>query len=713
MKKIVFIFSVLSFFLSLTATAKLVEIEKARQAGKNFYFERLSSHLSQAISYNNLQITSEYVEKSGETPVYYAFNFSGKGYIVISADDCCYPVIGYSFETPFSQENQPDNFIFWMDSRKQEIAANIQLQVPPDLSIVNEWNRLASFDPKSMPDGQSAVTDVAPLLGSTWDQGFPYNVLCPADPDCGSFGGHVTVGCVATAMAQIMYYWRWPNTGTGSHCYTPVGYSQQCADFGNTTYDYNGMTDAPSKECYPAALLSYHAGVSVNMIYNSDGACSSGAYQNTVPGALTSYFKYASSCVSANKMSYATTAWNNMLQGDLNTGKPVQYGGQGPGGGHSWVCDGYQGTDFYHMNWGWSGSSNGYFYLNNLNPGGFTFNNSQSAVFHIEPNTSQYPAFCTGSTIVNTYDFGTIEDGSGPVADYQNNNNCSWLIAPDDSVATITLNFSQFNTAAGDVVKVYDGATASAALIGTYSGALTTMPAVTSTGPQMFITFTTDGSATAPGWKAFYTANLVKFCASSTTLLDGWGTITDGSDRFDYRNSSNCKWKIMPAGASKIVLNINSFNTEQDNDKFQVYDLGTSALLATWSGNYTNMPAPLESTTGSVMLIWTSNASVRGDGWEITYSPMVGTEEVAPFHELLVYPNPATQLVNVEFNMNEPQNVTVELLSLQGNILSKDALNYFKGQYANTIDVSAFAKGIYLLRLKSDKGTAVKKIVVQ
>jgi hypothetical protein len=169
----------------------------------------------------------------------------------------------------------------------------------------------------------------------------------------------------------------------------------------------------------------------------------------------------------------------------------------------------------------------------------------------------------------------------------------------------------------------------------------------------------------------------------------------------------------MPAGASKIVLNINSFNTEQDNDKIQVYDLGTSALLATWSGNYTNMPAPLESTTGSVMLIWTSNASVRGDGWEITYSPMVGTEEVAPFHELLVYPNPATQLVNVEFNMNEPQNVTIELLSLQGNILSKDALNYFKGQYANTIDVSAFAKGIYLLRLKSDKGTAVKKIVVQ
>jgi hypothetical protein len=712
MRKILLAFAVLIFFTGFVSHAAIVEAGQARIAGKNFYFQRLNSHQTQPVAYSDIKISTEYVERAGDVPVYYIFNFQGNGFVIISADDCCLPVIGYSFENHFNPESQPEGFTYWMNLRKQEIADNIKNSILPDASISGEWTRLSTADPTSLLDGQSSVTDVSPLIASTWDQGFPYNVLCPAEPTCGSFGGHVTVGCVATAMAQIMYYWRWPNTGTGSHCYTPpAGYGQQCADFQNTTYDWNGMTDAPTKECYPIALISYHAGVSVNMMYNDDGACSSGAYQNAVPGALKSYFKYDASCMAANKMSYSITAWNDLLQGDLNSGKPVQYGGQGPGGGHSWICDGYQGADYYHMNWGWSGSSNGYFYLNNLNPGGFTFNNSQSAVFHIQPNTSQYPTFCNGSTLVNTYDFGSIEDGSGPVTEYTNNASCNWLISPDDSVATITLNFTRFATSAGDVVKVYDGASASATLLGTYTGTLTSMPSVTSTGPMMFITFTTDGTGTAQGWKANYTANLVKFCQSSTTLVDGWGTITDGSDRFDYRNNSNCKWKIMPVGASKIVLTPVTFNTEQDNDRIQVYDLGTSALLATWSG--TSVPTPIESTTGSVMLIWTSNGSVRATGWEISYSPMVGTEEAEVLSNLNVYPNPATQLLNISFRTMESQNVKVELLSLQGATLNEDNLRLFKGDYSKTIDVSGFASGIYLLRIKSDKGTSIKKVVIQ
>ncbi len=716
MKKIAILLTVLIFFTGISAFAKFVEINKAKLAAKNFYFERLSSHLAQPIAYNSLKISGESVEKAGNIPVYYTFNFTDNGFIIISADDCCFPVIGYSFDSNVVTESLPDNFVYWMSCRKQEIAENIRTKVLPDAAISNEWNRLADFNPESVTDGQSAITEVTPLLTSTWDQGFPYNVLCPADAACGSMGGHVTVGCVATAMSQIMYYWRWPNTGTGSHCYTPAtlaGYPQQCADFGNTTYDWNGMTDAPTNECYPVALISYHAGVSVNMMYNSDGACSSGAYQSSVPNALKNYFRYASTCISANKMGYSTSAWNNLLQGDLNSGKPIQYGGQGPGGGHSWVCDGFQGADFYHMNWGWSGSSNGYFYLSNLNPSGYTFNNGQEAVLHIEPNTSQYPAYCNGNTLLNTYNFGTLEDGSGPLANYQDNSSCGWLIAPDDSVATITLNFTQFNTAAGDVVKVYDGADATASLLGTYTGVLTTMPSVTTTGPKMFIAFTTDGTSSAPGWKAKYTANLTKFCASNTTLLDGWGTIKDGSGRFDYRNGSSCKWKIMPVGASKIVLTAVSFSTEEGSDKVQIYDLGTSALLGTWSGDYTAMPEPIISTTGSVMIMWNTNASVRGEGWEISYSPMVGTEEIKVFNDLRVYPNPASEMVNVSFTIADPQNVKVQLLSLHGEILHTDVVTYFKGKYEKSVDVSSLARGIYMLRLQSDKGTSVEKIVVQ
>ena len=715
MKKITLLFTVIMLLAGLSASAKKVDTNQARVTAKNFYFERLNAHMPQAIAYSDLRISSESVERSGDTPLFFVFNFTGHGFIIISADDCCYPVIGYSFESPYSLENQPESFIYWMDCRKREISENISSHVAADAAISKEWNRLASQNSSSWADGLSAITEVTPLIGSTWDQGFPYNVLCPAESACGSFGGHVTVGCVATAMSQIMYYWRWPNTGTGSHCYTAPKYpsQQQCADFGNTTYDWNGMTDSPTAECYPAALISYHAGVSVNMDYNTDDACSSGAFQATVASSLKNYFKYASTIISANKVGYSTTAWNALLQGDLNSGKPVQYGGSGPGGGHSWVCDGYQGTDYYHMNWGWSGSSNGYFYLNNLNPSGYTFNNSQGAVLHIEPNPSLYPTYCNGTTLVNTYNYGTIEDGSGPVANYQDNKSCDWLIAPDDSVNTITLSFTQFNTAAGDEVKVYDGADATAPLLGTFSGLLTTLPTVTTTGPKMYIHFTTDGSGNAPGWKAKYSMSMIKFCASNTTLLDGWGTIIDGSNRFDYRNSTTCKWKIMPVGASKIVLTPVSFSTEPGNDKLQIYDLGTSALLASWSGDYTTLPGLVESTTGAVMLIWSTNTSVRGAGWEISYSPMVGTEESGVFHNLNVYPNPASGLVNIGFDIAEPQNVKVELLSLRGETLYMDLLNYFKGSYVHTLDVSALSKGVYMLRLQSDKGTSVKKIVVQ
>ena len=169
----------------------------------------------------------------------------------------------------------------------------------------------------------------------------------------------------------------------------------------------------------------------------------------------------------------------------------------------------------------------------------------------------------------------------------------------------------------------------------------------------------------------------------------------------------------MPVGASKIILTVNSFSTEQDNDRIQVYDLGTSALLATWSGNYTTPPPPLESTSGSVMLMWTSNGSVRGPGWNISYSPMVGTEDVNTINNITVYPNPATQLINIGFSVTEPQNVKIELLSLQGTPLYQDNLTGIKGQYSKTIDVSLFARGIYMLRLNSDKGTSVKKIVIQ
>ena len=299
------------------------------------------------------------------------------------------------------------------------------------------------------------------------------------------------------------------------------------------------------------------------------------------------------------------------------------------------------------------------------------------------------------------------------MADYQNNTTCSWLINPDDSLKTITLSFVRFNTASDDFVKVYDGIDANAPLLGSYSGNLTTMPKVTSTGPTMFITFVTNGTSTAPGWLADFSSTLNPFCGTSTTLTSAWGTITDGSDRFNYRNLSNCKWKIIPNGPSKIMLTVNQFNTEADNDKVMIYDLGTSALLATWSGNYTTLPEPLISNTGSVMVLWTCNNSIRDEGWEISYSPMVGSCDMAAFKNLLVYPNPASDKVHVAFETSDNQHVVLSLARLSGQVVLNETGYPTDGKFKTTLDIRTMPSGIYFLKIKSNLGVSVQKIVIR
>lgn len=706
MKNLRLFLALLALLISFSTMAKKVEIKEARLVGTNYYFERVNIH--DAIPYTAISVTSEYTESENGIPLYYVFNINNSGFIMVAADDACYPVLGYSFESTYSPENIPDVVKFWFDKYKNEISFVIAGNLQPDDNTTFTWNKYLVNDPPQF-ENPGVIMDVAPLISTNWNQDFPYNALCPKDAASGgSYAGRVPVGCVATSMTMIMYYWRYPETGQGQHCVfpTPPEYGAQCANFGNTTYDWNGMSNQPTKECEPVAVVSYHAGVAVDMDYAPDG---SGAYMTKVPPAMINYFKYASSVYYMNRSSNLTT-WQNTLRGDLDAKRPLIYSGQGPSGGHAWVCDGYQGSDQFHMNWGWGGSYNGYFTLNNLNPGGSTFNSSQGAVLGIQPNASMYPSYCAGNTNVTTYNFGTIEDGSGPVADYQNSANCGWLIEPDDSLSTITLSFERFNVASDDEVKIYDGSSTSASLLGTYTGT-SLPPAITSTGPAMFVTFTSNGSGTAQGWLANYNGTAIPFCTSNTELTAPTGDIFDGSDRFNYRNGTSCKWKIMPDNAATVTVSFNSFSTEADVDKVYVYDMISGSLLGTFSGN--TLPPNVTANSGKLMIIWNANSSIRGAGWSASYSMTVGTEEKENFAGLTVFPNPASDKLSISFNMNETQNVKLELVTLSGVVLYAENLTAFAGNYSNTINVSAYAKGIYLLKLKSDRATSIRKVVIE
>lgn len=236
--------------------------------------------------------------------------------------------------------------------------------------------------------------------------------------------------------------------------------------------------------------------------------------------------------------------------------------------------------------------------------------------------TSNQTQYCNGlTTLTNTT--GSINDGSNTNDNYSSNTNCQWLIQPNGA-ATIELSFNQFKTEAYyDELKVYDGSSNGANLIGTYSG--TNLPnTIVSSGPSLYLTFTSDTYINEKGWSLSYTSNYAAYCNDTTSLLAALGTFDDGSGNNNYSNNSDCYWLIQPAGASSIQIDFNYFNTESGQDMLYIYDGNntSSNLLQTLSGN--SSPSSILSTSGEVMLHFNSNNSNSDIGWEIDYTANYG-----------------------------------------------------------------------------------------
>jgi len=385
-------------------------------------------------------------------------------------------------------------------------------------------------------------------------------------------------------------------------------------------------------------------------------------------------------------------------------------GGDGFSGGHAWVCDGYDASNNFHMNWGWSGSDNGYFATSNLAAGGYTFNDFQGVVQNIYPPSSSYPNNCSGTrTITGTA--GTIEDGSGP-NNYTNNNVCMWLIDPAENVTKITLSFINFDTELNyDFVTVYDGSTTSANVLGTFSGS--TLPAsVTSTGPQMLVRFESDNGNVATGWKASYKSSFPIYCSGITSLTPSSGTINDGSGTENYSYNQLCRWRIEPANAETITLNFTDFNLA-GNDYLKIFDQSNNALLDYYTG--ATIPSSKTYTTSSVLLYFKTDGYQNAPGFTVNYTSTSssGIEDNGNLSEMNIFPNPANSKLNVQFNLNEPDNISIELCSITGVVLYKELKNNFSGTYKNIINTADLSQGVYLLHIKGDKLSLCKKIIIE
>ena len=385
MKK-VFLLLTLTIFVCFNIFSSEVDPSTAYKVAKNFYSGYAT--VKKTINKNEISLSLVYTCKGGSlsgsldsnTPLYYIFNInSNDGFVIVSAEDNVLPVIGYSNEGSYTGENLPPDLKWWMENYAKQIIYAIENNLQADETIKTKWNNLISGT-KLQSNAKSST--VAPLIQTTWDQSPHVNALCP--------GGSVT-GCVATAMAQIMKYWNFPPNGISSHSYNESTYGNLSVDFGATTYDWNAMPSADSGPCPSVATLMFSCGVSVDMTYSPTG---SGAYVissqspvvNCAEYAFKTYFGYDPTTLQGLQYSnFTQTAFISMLKNELDNSRPLQYAGYDNSGGHTWVCDGYDINDFFHMNWGWGGSYNSYFDINVMNPGSYAFTNNQQVIIGIQP----------------------------------------------------------------------------------------------------------------------------------------------------------------------------------------------------------------------------------------------------------------------------------------------------------------------------------------
>ncbi|MEI6576379.1 MAG: C10 family peptidase [Bacteroidota bacterium] len=709
---------VLLTILISPASAKIVDQLTAEKAAKNFLYERLNQ--TNTVSYKDIVVSTVYTEVSNDVPVYYAINFRDGGFVVITAEDNVKPVIGFSPDGFFKTENLNDNIKDWMAGVTDQVKACREQNLKANATIEAEWARLNdnNFASQTITKG---VKNVAPLIMSKWDQAKFFNSMCPADP-AGEQGRALT-GCVATAMAQVLFYYRYPTQGVGTHTYStnsnnpPYGhYGTLSVNYTNSTYNYDGMVNSPTESNLDIAKLMYHAGVSVSMMY---GATASGAQTQDVVGALTSHWKYSGTTTYALRSNYPDATWKSLIETEMDAKRPIMYSGRNPTYGHCFVLDGYQTggtTTLYHFNWGWSGNNDGYYDIDALNPGNDPngpFALSQGMVKGIYPS-SGYPYQCTGQHLV-TASQGTIEDGSSPTANYLDNANCSWLIAPTDSVNKITLSFNRFSTqSANDLVKVYDGADTTAPLLLTHSGdGLPAINSYTSSSNKMLVTFKSDGSTNTEGFLATFKPTYPSYC-TALSLTDPSGTVSDGSSSRSYNNNTSCTWLIQPNNPDNktLILTFTSFETEAGKDIVRVYDAGSTALLGEFSG--TSLPPTLVSLSGQMYIEFQSNYINTYGGWSADYSlGFIGINENNGFDGLKIYPNPAKDQLNLSFDLASSSILTVDLISMSGQTVITETYNNFSGSFNKSFDLSNMAKGVYTLRLSSDKGVSNHKVVVQ
>ena len=395
---------------------------------------------------------------------FYVFNAEGgSGFVIVSGDDRIAPILGYSNSSRFDADDMPANMRLWLEATGNVIAG---IQAMPQRA-----------DAPCFAPNHAAIT---PLIKTQWDQGsatatgYVYNTQCPSYNN-----KHCLTGCVATATAQIMYYYQWPQSQTTPiPAYTSNSTLGTLAELPATTFDWDNMLptydSSPTQQQVDAvAKLMRYCGQNAEMNYGTSG--SSADTRIAVEG-MVKHFDYDPyTWKKIYRQNFSIAQWDKLLYDELAEGRPVIYDGSSNSGGHAFICDGYDGNGLYHINWGWGGSHDGFFALHIANPyedstkEGYSI--AQSMIVGLQPNTGVVPQpetpddeVVTSSDIVATIYNKSFEDNTLSLQ-YINYNAEAYafafgiaLLNADDSFTPLKLedrfaNYSELPTYYGFSVK--------------------------------------------------------------------------------------------------------------------------------------------------------------------------------------------------------------------------------------------------------------------
>jgi hypothetical protein len=379
MRKTLFLVMTLAMFVA-QIIASPVDVNRAQQLGLKF----MQSNASKQVS--TLSLAHTQMTESGMAALY-VFNTDG-GYVIVSADDVAQPILAFSDEGEFDANNLPEGLAYYLRHYARQIGYAVENHLAADPEIAAQWAHVAMDG--NVADPVRGMSDVQPLISTTWNQDYPYNYYCPTAS--GGPGGRAYAGCVACAMSMVMKYWNWPTQGNGQHSYTPDGFPTQSVNFGNTTYNWANMPNSlsngsPSAQIQAVATLMYHCGVSVDMQYAYNG---SGAFTEHVPGAIANYFRYTDHATLYSRDSFTKNDWEELLIAGLEEGFPFYYAGSEGDAGHAFVCCGVRYSDRkFYFNYGWGSGywgGNGWYAIDALNTLNGSFNDNQRVIADFIPD---------------------------------------------------------------------------------------------------------------------------------------------------------------------------------------------------------------------------------------------------------------------------------------------------------------------------------------